>query len=59
MSVKLLDDKMSDIAATGARYVTTSNPGCMAQLEAGVLRKSLDVQVSHPVELLDRAYRSS
>ena len=59
MSMKLLDDKMSDVAATGARYIATSNPGCMAQLEAGARRSGLNVQITHPVELLDRAYRSS
>jgi glycolate oxidase iron-sulfur subunit len=49
---------MDDIARTGAGYVATSNPGCMAQMEAGLRRRGLTARVVHVVELLDRAYRS-
>jgi glycolate oxidase iron-sulfur subunit len=58
MSMDLLDNKMQDIAHTGAGYIATSNPGCMAQIEAGVRRHGLNARVVHVVELLDRAYRS-
>jgi glycolate oxidase iron-sulfur subunit len=57
MSRDLLDNKLDDIARTGADVIATSNPGCMAQLEAGLRRRGLTTQVVHVVELLDRAYR--
>jgi Fe-S oxidoreductase len=58
MSLRLLDDKMRDIAATDATVIATSNPGCVMQLEAGVRRHGLHARVVHVVELLDEAYRS-
>lgn len=59
MSLHLLDGKMRDIAATGAGLIATANPGCMAQLEAGLRRHRLPGRVVHVVELLDEAYRRS
>src|SRR5207245_9220617 len=38
MSTRILDDKMGDIASTGARTIVTANPGCMMQLERGLAR---------------------
>jgi Fe-S oxidoreductase len=57
MSLRLLDEKMRDIRETGANVVATSNPGCMAQLEAGLRRNRMNARVVHVVELLDQAYR--
>jgi len=57
MSLDLLDDKMADIAGTGAAVIATANPGCMAQIEAGLRRQRMPGRVVHVVELLDRAYR--
>ncbi len=57
MSLDLLDGKMREIAATGAGIIATANPGCMAQLEAGLRRHRLVGRVVHVVELLDEAYR--
>ncbi len=57
MSLDLLDGKMREIAATGADVIATANPGCMAQLEAGLRRHHLPGRVVHVVELLDEAYR--
>ncbi len=59
MSLRLLKSKMRTIAATRARYVATSNPGCMAHLEAGLRITGRPGRVVHVVELLDRAYRSA
>jgi len=56
MSLRLLDDKMRDVAATGADVIATANPGCMMQLEAGLRRAKLPGRVVHVVELLDEAY---
>jgi glycolate oxidase iron-sulfur subunit len=58
MSLALLDGKMREIAATGADVIATANPGCMAQLEAGLRRHRLPGRVVHVVELLDEAYPS-
>jgi Fe-S oxidoreductase len=58
MSLRLLDDKMRDVAATGADVIATANPGCMMQLEAGLRRAGLPGRVVHVVELLDEAYRA-
>lgn len=57
MSLDLLDRKMASVGETAADYIATSNPGCMAQLEAGLRRSGLAGRVVHVVELLDRAYR--
>ena len=58
MSLQLLDSKMAEVRATGATVIATANPGCMAQLEAGLRRHDLRGRVVHVVELLDRAYRA-
>lgn len=58
MSLQLLDGKMGDILRTGARAVATANPGCMAQLEAGLHRHDIPGRVVHVMELLDEAYRA-
>jgi Fe-S oxidoreductase len=56
MSLRLLDDKMRDIASTGADVIATANPGCMMQLEAGLRRTKRPGRVVHVIELLDEAY---
>jgi glycolate oxidase iron-sulfur subunit len=58
MSLRLLDDKMRDVAATHADVIATANPGCMMQLEAGLRRGKVSGRVVHIVELLDEAYRA-
>ncbi len=56
MSTRILDDKMGDVAWTGATTIVTANPGCMMQLQRGVQRAGIDADVRHVVELLDEAY---
>jgi glycolate oxidase iron-sulfur subunit len=58
MSAQLLASKMAAVEATQAPVIATANPGCMAQLEAGVRRTGSRARVVHVVELLDQAYRS-
>jgi glycolate oxidase iron-sulfur subunit len=53
MSLALLDEKMHDVADTGATVIATANPGCMMQLENGVRRAGIDGRVAHVIELLD------
>jgi glycolate oxidase iron-sulfur subunit len=57
MSLRLLDGKVEEIAATGADIVVTANPGCMIQLEAGLRRWGLRARVMHVMDLLDLSYR--
>ncbi|MCH7731533.1 MAG: (Fe-S)-binding protein [Candidatus Marinimicrobia bacterium] len=59
MSLKVLERKMNHIASTGADCVVTANPGCQIQLQWGMYRKNLSVEVLHIAELLDRAYQKS
>jgi glycolate oxidase iron-sulfur subunit len=53
----ILDSKMSDIAATGAEIIVTTNTGCQMQLHYGVHKAHLPARVAHLVELLDQSYR--
>ncbi len=55
-SLKVLDRKMDAVEASGAAFVASGCPGCQMQLNVGVRRRGLAVQVIHPVEMLDRAY---
>ena len=57
LSMKILEEKMDNVKATGAEMIVSANPGCMLQLEAGCRRAGLNLQVVHVMDLLDRAYR--
>jgi glycolate oxidase iron-sulfur subunit len=52
----ILDEKMADIASTGAEIIVTTNTGCHLQLINGVRRAGLNTRVVHLVELLDQSY---
>jgi glycolate oxidase iron-sulfur subunit len=56
-SLKVLARKMNHLEATGAQIVASGCPGCRMQLNVGVRRRGLQMEVVHPVMLLDRAYR--
>ncbi len=56
MADAVLADKVENVLATGADVVVTGNPGCVLQLRYG-LRRS-DLQVLHPVQILDLAYEA-
>ena len=55
-SLKVLNRKVDNIAHTGCHVVASGCPGCRMQLHAGAQRRGLDVEVVHPVQLLDEAY---
>jgi glycolate oxidase iron-sulfur subunit len=57
LSMKILDAKMENVAATTPDIIATANVGCMLQLRAGVRRRGVIAEVVHIVELLDRAYQ--
>ena len=54
----VLDEKMADIASTGAELIVTTNTGCHMQLYAGVERARLKARVMSLVEVLDLSYRN-
>ena len=57
MSERLGRRKMDHIEATGAKVVATGNVGCILQIARKVKERGKDIDVVHPVDLLDRAYR--
>jgi len=57
MSQKLLKRKLGHIQKTGAGIVTSANPGCSVQLEAGLRQVGSPIRVVHPVSLLAAALR--
>ena len=59
MADKLLQRKVDHIVEAGAKIVATGNPGCLLQIQNGVKRRGLEIEVVHPVTLLARAYRKS
>lgn len=56
LSRSVLEEKLRNIQATGAKILATGNPGCQMQIGAGALLAGMDLTVCHPVEMLDRAY---
>jgi glycolate oxidase iron-sulfur subunit len=57
MSERLGRRKMDHIEATGARMVVTGNVGCIIQIARKVKERNSPIEVAHPIDLLDRAYR--
>ena len=58
MAATLLQRKMDNIIASGASVIATGNPGCMMQIALGVRERGLPMDVVHPVQLIDEAYRA-
>ena len=58
-SLKVLDRKMDNLAATGAQIIASGCPGCQMQLNTGIERRRLPVRVVHPITLLNAAYEAS
>jgi len=58
-SLKVLKRKTDNISSTKADYIASGCPGCQMQLNAGMQRQGLDVQVIHPIVLFDRAYHQA
>jgi glycolate oxidase iron-sulfur subunit len=57
LSMAILDAKMEKIRNARLDILATGNPGCMFQLRYGAERAGLQLEVVHPVELLERALR--
>jgi len=56
LSRSVLEEKLRNIQATGAKILATGNPGCQMQIGAGAMLSGMDLTVCHPVELLDESY---
>ncbi len=57
MARTLMRQKAEAIGETHADVVASANPGCTMQLRAGLAAIGSAIDVVHPVQLLDRAYR--
>jgi len=57
-SWKVLDRKLDNVGKTGADILASGCPGCRMQLHTGLERRGVGVRVTHPVVLLDEAYRN-
>ena len=58
MASTLLERKMNNIAATGASIIATGNPGCMMQIALGARERGMEIDVVHPIKLIDEAYHA-
>jgi glycolate oxidase iron-sulfur subunit len=56
VSMRVLEEKMDNVVASGVNAIVASNPGCTMQLAYGARRRGIDLQLLHVVDLLDRAY---
>jgi glycolate oxidase iron-sulfur subunit len=56
-SLKVLDRKIDNLEQTRAEYIASGCPGCQMQLNVGLRRRKLKMQVVHPIQLLDKAYQ--
>jgi iron-sulfur cluster protein len=54
ISAEILDTKLKDFQATGAKQVVTECPGCLMQLRGGMKQKGVEMEVLHMAELLER-----
>jgi len=51
----VLEPKLDELDASGARLLVTANPGCQMQWASGVERRGSSVEVLHVAELLARS----
>jgi glycolate oxidase iron-sulfur subunit len=51
---QLRDAMLETLAASGARLLVTTNIGCCMHLRAGLQEKGLNIEVLHPVVVLER-----
>jgi glycolate oxidase iron-sulfur subunit len=56
LSMKILEQKMDDVASVPVETIATANVGCMLQLRAGIAQRGLNMEVKHVIELLDECY---
>jgi glycolate oxidase iron-sulfur subunit len=49
--------KAAAVAATGATFLASANPGCSLQIERMLAERGVDLPAAHPVEILDLSLR--
>ena len=59
LSDGIADDKRKNIVASGAVLVATGCPGCRMQIADALKRQGSEIEVLHPVQLLQEALRSA
>lgn len=57
LSLRILEEKLDSILATGATTVVTTNPGCQLHIRMGLAERNAPVRIVHIAEFLDEAYR--
>ncbi len=56
LSRQILNEKVSNIEITEAAILATGNAGCQMQIGAGAKLAGINLQVCHPIELVDQSY---
>jgi len=59
LSMEILDRKIEKIQKARIDILATGNPGCMFQFKYGAQKAGMDLDVVHPVELLERSLGDS
>jgi glycolate oxidase iron-sulfur subunit len=59
LSMEILDRKMEKIQRAGIEILATGNPGCIFQFRYGAKKFGMNLEVVHPVELLERSLGDS
>ena len=59
MSQRVLNEKLGHIKETNAAILATGNPGCQMHIGAGAQLAGMNLQVCHPIEIVDQAYEGA
>ncbi len=54
ISASILDKKIQNILSVKADIVLTECPGCIMQIEGGILKRNLNIKISHLSEFFDK-----
>jgi glycolate oxidase iron-sulfur subunit len=54
-SMKLLERKVENIASVAPDVVVTGNPGCLLQIQHGLRKRGMNVELMHTATFLWRA----
>ena len=56
LTLKLREEKISNVISSQADIVTSWCLGCMLQMRDGLIQSGSTIQTRHPLELLSKAY---
>ncbi|MCH7594353.1 MAG: (Fe-S)-binding protein [Chloroflexi bacterium] len=59
ISTAMLDEKLDNAAATGAKTIVAGDTGCIMHMEGGLRRRGSAQQIRHIAEILDEATRQA